>query len=150
MKRFQFQYTKTMKVLMYLALLLCVAAFALNAWSFFQTGIEGFYSALRYAILLLVTVGGFVILLSMLISSAYIVTDKELITAFGIIRSKFKLSEIEKLTLNSKTKKLSVTFENGTYMVFIVNETWHEELIATIREKKPSVIIEYIGEDDNV
>lgn len=135
---------------MYLALLLCVAAFALNAWSFFQDDVDGFYSILRYIILLLVTVGGFVILLSMLISSAYIVTEKELITSFGIIRSKFKLADIAKLSLNSKAKKLSVTFQNGTYMVFIVNETWHEQLIAAIRERKPSVIIEYLGDDDNV
>ena len=140
-----------MKVLIYLALVLCIGGFALNAWSFFQNGVDDVYSALRYLIILLATVGGFVLLLSMLLSSAYIVTDKELITSFGIIRSKFKIADIEKLSLNSSTKKLSVSFVNGTYMVFVVNEEWHVQLIAAIREKKPSVSIEYIGEgDDNV
>ena len=144
MKSFRFQFSKLIFWLLIAALALCAAAFALNAWRFFTFGADGFYDALQYIILLAATLACPIIIIPMLASSRYIVTEKELITKFGLIKSKYRLDDVMRLSLDRSTGKLSLYFKNDSFMIIVVNREWNDEFIEALREHHPASTGEYV------
>ncbi|MBO5525209.1 MAG: hypothetical protein J5993_00475 [Clostridia bacterium] len=149
MKKFQYQYSKTIKILLVAGLVLCALALATNIWRLVNFGSDNFYTTLQYILIFAVTLVTPVILISMMVSSKYEITDRELITRFGIIKSKFKLDDVQKLVYNTDKNKLFVYFKDGTYMNILVNASWQQEFIGCILEKKKKIEVEYVSGDED-
>lgn len=73
-----------------------------------------------------------IILISLLISSYYSVDGNVLKTSFGIIKSKYDISEITSIILDRTTNKLAVYFKNNNYIVIVVKDEWYDEFIDTL------------------
>ena len=110
----------------------------------FTFGADGFYDALQYIILLAATLACPIIIIPMLASSRYIVTEKELITKFGLIKSKYRLDDVMRLSLDRSTGKLSLYFKNDSFMIIVVNREWNDEFIEALREHHPAITVEYV------
>ena len=157
MKIFKYKFTKVTSGLIYAGMALAVAAFAVNTWSLFAEGVTSapqiIYPILRYTLIYILYVLLLVVLISLLVSSYYSVDDTTLKTSFGIIKSKFKLENIDNIILDRATKKLAVYFKDGNYMVVVVKEEWYEDFVAALLKGNPQIeytinSIESDGKDD--
>lgn len=128
-----------MIVIFVLGLVLCAGGFALNLLRLLKYGAEDLYAWISYGILFFVSVFLTVIIISMLIRSQYVVTDKQLIMQFGIIRSKYELNKIASVHLFQGAKKLAVYFDDNRYMAIVVKDAWYDDFVKTLTEKNPSI-----------
>lgn len=149
MKKFQYEFSKLIKILIFVALVLCALGLALNVWRVVNVGADNFYSTLQYVLIFAVTIGAPIVLISMLISSGYEITDQHIVSNFGIIKSRFKLDDVSKLVYVTSKNKLFVYFKDDTYMNIIVNEKWIQEFIGCVLEKRKKIEIEYTTGEEN-
>ncbi|MGN1060804.1 MAG: hypothetical protein ACI4QN_03640 [Candidatus Coproplasma sp.] len=136
MKKFKYKFSKLITALIYVGIALSVAGFAVNLYYCIANGIKGaadpVYPILQYTLMFLVTVGLAAILISVLISSCYIIDGKYFKTKFGFIVSKYDVENIDSIVDNKKTGKLTVTFTNGEYMIIVVKQEWYDEFIEAL------------------
>lgn len=137
-----------MTALICVGIALSVAGFAVNLYYCIANGIgqaaDPVYPILQYTLMFFVTVALFSLLVSVLLSSCYIVDDKYFKTKFGFIVSKYDVQTIDSVVDDKKTGKLTVTFENGEYIVIVVKQEWYndfiEALLAANRKIEYSII----------
>jgi len=152
MKIYKYKFSRTMKVLMIAALVLCAAGFAVNLTFLIKDGIsvsQPVYAVLRYALMFFVTIALAAIIISIMASSAYIIDGKTFKTKFGFIVSKYDVDKIDSVVLDRKSGKLTVTFENDEFIVIVVKQEWYNDFIENLI--KANTDIEYsIVSLDNV
>lgn len=143
MKTFRYKFTRLTFWLIIAGMVLCAAGFALNLYQCIRYGIasaaDPVYPIIQYTTMFIVTVALFAILLSVLIFSAYIVDDKYFRTRFGFIVSKYDVKKIECITLDRKTNKLAVTFDDDNYIVVVVKEEWYEDFVQALLKANPAI-----------
>lgn len=136
MKVFKYKFTKLTSVFIYVGLALCVIGLGLNVYSVITGDVASeaipAYSIIRYVLLFLIPIVLLVILISLLFSSYYSIDGKTLKTSFGIIKSKYDITEIETVLLDRTTNKLSVYFKNNSFIVIVVKEEWYSEFIDAL------------------
>lgn len=136
MKIFKFKFNKPMLGAIAAGLAVAVAAFCVNTYFVLSEGISSAanptYPIIQYTVTYLVAVLLFIILISMLLSSYYAVDGKFLKTSFGIIKSKYDIGKIETVLLDRTENKLSVYFDENTFIVIAVKEEWYEDFIDAL------------------
>ena len=143
MKRFKYKFTTLMKGTIFAGLALSVAGFVINLVLCIKYGTNSaanpVYPILQYSLMFFVTVLLFAILLSVLLNSAYVIDGNKFKTKFGFITSKYDVDTIESVTLDRKTNKLAVTFENGTFIVIVVKQDWYDDFIEALLAANPKI-----------
>lgn len=139
MKHYKFRFTNLILGLLWAALVLCVAGFIWNIIRFMQTGAASVYEWLQYGILFFTTVFFAALIVSMFICSRYTITDKQLITQFGFIRSKYSIANITSVHLFKGAGKLAVYFNDNKYMVIVVKPEWYEEFIKELLQRNDKI-----------
>lgn len=152
-KRYPFRFSAAMLILFCAALLLCVAGFALTTWrflNFLADGANSVYGWIQYFILYFVSVFLAVLIAAMLVRSEYVITDKQLIQRFGVIRTKYEIKNIYSVHLFQGARKLAVYFDDfkTKYTVIVVKESWYSDFIKTLSERKPSIGFSFSGAEE--
>lgn len=151
MKKFKFRYSKLTVALIYIGLALSVAAFAMNTFYVITDGIKTalnpFYPILRYSLMYFISVLLCVVLVSLLISSYYAVDKKYLKTCFGIVRSKYDVTKIETILIDRNTDKLSVFFDNNSFITIAINEEWYDEFSDALLAANPKIEFSIASKD---
>ncbi len=119
---------------------LCAACFALTSWQFieFISGLRGDITSawewIKYLLLYFVSILLAVLLTAMLIRSRYMITEKHLVTQFGVIFSKYEIKKIRSVCLIGGTKKLNVYFDDfkNRFITIVVKEEWYDDFIETL------------------
>lgn len=143
MKVFKFRYSKLIIAAIYAGIALALAAFGVTLYNvikgdFLQSS-NIIYPILSYGIMFLISVLMLVILVSLLVSSYYSVDSKILKTSFGIIKSKFKIENIESIVLDRQTNKLTVHFVDKTFILIVVKPEWYEDFISELIKNNPKI-----------
>ena len=132
-----------MKVLICLGIAISVAGFAVNLAMCITRGVSSavdpVYPLLQYSLIFFVTAALFAILVSVLISSAYVIDGKKFKTQFGFIVSKYDVETIEEIVLDRKTNKLCVNFTNGNYIIIVVRQDWYDDFIEALLAANPKI-----------
>ena len=116
-KKFPFRFTPVMLVFFSLGLMLCAAGFALTLWRFLRFLKEGAFGSgaaygwIQYILLFFVSIFLAALIIAMLISSCYIITEKHLVVRFGFIRQKF----------------------------IVIKDQRYEEFVKALLEQKPTI-----------
>ena len=98
-----------------------------------------FVSKILFALLsLLLIVYG----ISLIFACNYKVNEKIIVFRIGLLRSKYELSKIIRITHFKKTDSLVIYFSDQTYTVIIISPNDFERFIKTVREIKNDVIFE--------
>lgn len=143
MKKYKYKFTKLITVLIYVGLVLCVAGFAVNVYlvatADIATAQNKFYPILQYTLMFFVSTFLFIVLISLLLSSYYAIDGKYFKTSFGIIKSKFAISEISTIILDRTTEKLTVFFGENKFIVVNVREEWKNDFIDEICKANRSI-----------
>ena len=143
MKVFKYKFTKTITVFIYLGLALSVAAVAADTYLVIAEGIKSaanpVYPIIQYTLMYVVGILLFIILLSLLLSSYYAIDGTTFKTSFGIIKSKYEVNKIQSIILDRTTGKLSVYFNENTFIVIVVKEEWYEDFIDELLRANPKI-----------
>lgn len=143
MKIFKYKFSKLLKALMILGLVLCAVGFGVNLYYCIAYGVRNaadpVYPVMQYVLMFFVTIVLFTLLLSIMVRSAYVIDGKTFKTRFGFIVSKYDVEKIDNITLDRKTNKLTVTFTSGEFMVIVVKQEWYEEFITELLLANPKI-----------
>lgn len=143
MKVFKYKFTKAITVFIYLGLALSVAAVAADTYLVIAEGIKSaanpVYPIIQYTLMYVVGILLFIILLSLLLSSYYAIDGTTFKTSFGIIKSKYEVNKIQSIILDRTTGKLSVYFDENTFIVIVVKEEWYEDFIDELLKANPKI-----------
>lgn len=132
MRTFRFRFSKLIILLQIAAMVLAAAAIAYTVYRMITLGFGDASLIIQYVLLLLFGVGAIVIFSAMLIRSVYIVGKNEIVLRFGLIKSVYKIKEIESIRLFSKTNKLVLYFKNEKYTVISVKPEWYNDFIREV------------------
>lgn len=160
MKTFKYEFTKTIKILIYVALVLCAVGFGVTLYQVIRYGLASApnpeYKIIQYVLMFAVSVALAVILVSILKNSYYAVDEKHFITCFGIIKSKFEIKNVETIVLDTNANKLSVYFKGevkdgveieGQFIVIVVKEDWYNDFVTAILKVNPKIEYKVTAED---
>lgn len=143
MKSFKYKFTPLMKALMIFGMVLCGVGFGVNLYYCLTNGIkhaaDPVYPIMQYVLMFLVTVLLFILLLCILLFSSYTIDGKIFKTKFGFITSKYDTEKIQNVTLDRKTNKLTVAFENGEFIVIVVKQEWYDNFIDALLQANPKI-----------
>lgn len=144
MKVFKYKFTKLIYALIGVILALSVAGFGITLWQVIDFGLDTAnptFTVIRYILMFFVTVALFIILLSLLISSYYSVDGKTktITTSFGFIKSRYDIENIDVITLDRTTNKLTVVFKDEKFIVIVVKEEWYERFVQAILDVNPRI-----------
>lgn len=143
MKIFKYKFSKLIYTLIWVGLAVCLGAFIANLYFCITVGTRSaadpVYPIIQYTAMFFVTVVLFALLVSILCSSYYAVDKKEFKTSFGFIKSVYKIGDIETIELDRNTNKLSVYFNNDTYIVIVVKEEWYTDFVQAILDANPKI-----------
>ena len=153
MKTFKYKFTRLLKALMILGMLLCGVGFGVNLYYCIVNGTrhaaDPVYPLMQYILMFFVTVVLFALLLSIMLRSAYVIDGKFFKTRFGFITSKYDVEKIANITLDRKTDKLTVSFASGEFIVIVVKQEWYEEFITALLLANPKIKYDIISLDNN-
>lgn len=153
MKSFKYKFTPLMKGLMCVAMALCAVGFGVNLYYCIKNGASHantpIYPILQYALMFFVTVTLFALILSILLFSAYAVDGKHFKTRFGVITSKYDVEKIEVITLDRKTGKLTVTFNDGQFLVIVIKKQQYDDFVSALLKANPAISYDVISLESN-
>ncbi len=140
LKTYKFRFSPMMIAVFSVGIALCAACFALTSWQFieFISGLRGDITSawewIKYLLLYFVSILLAVLLTAMLIRSRYMITEKHLVTQFGVIFSKYEIKKIRSVCLIGGTKKLNVYFDDfkNRFITIVVKEEWYDDFIETL------------------
>ena len=155
-KIYKFRFSPLMITVFSVGIALCAACFALTSWQFieFVGGIRGDISSvwewLKYLLLYFVSIFLALLLIAMLIRSRYMITQKRLITQFGIIFSKYEIKQIRSVALLNGSKKLNVYFDDfkNRFITIVVKEEWYSDFIQTLLSINEHIEFDFSSPED--
>ena len=134
--------------LLAVAIILSGAGVGFNVYNIAEYLPFGAGKVIPYVIIAVISACVFVLSLSMLVRSKYVVKDGCIVSWFGLIKSKIKISDISGFSHFKKTDKLVVYFKNGKYAVIVISPAAFDDFVAAVREYDKTIICTR-GEDDN-
>lgn len=143
-KRYPFKFSPLMLACFLLGLALCLAGFGLTVWrfvDFLKTDIRSVYGWISHLLLFFMCLFLTALILSMLIRSQYIITDKRITVQFGFIKQNYEIKNVYSVHLFKGMNKLAVYFDDfkTKYAVIVVKEIWYDDFVQTLLSKKPSI-----------
>ena len=156
-KTYKFRFSPMMIAVFCIGIVLCAVCFALTSWQFveFVIGVRGDISSvwewIKYILLYFVSVFLSLLLIAMLIRSRYIITERRLITQFGIIFFFFLIKKIRSVCLVSGTKKLNVYFDDfkSRFITIVVKEEWYDDFIKTLTSINEKIEFDFTDPENN-
>ncbi len=134
--KFRYKFSKPITALIYISIALCFVGVGINIFLIITGDVKSaanpVYPIIQYTLMFLIPAVLLIILVSLLISSYYSIEDKYFKTSFGIIKSKYEISDIETVILDRTTNKLSVYFKNNSFIVVVVKDEWYNEFIDAL------------------
>ena len=145
---FPFRFSAMMFFVLILLLFLCGAGFGLTLWQFlgFLKGdISSAWEWMKYILMFLVCGLLFVLVVAMFICSRYVITEKELILQFGLIKTRYEIKKIRAIRHFMGSGRLAVYFDDmkNEYSVIVVKESWFDAFVNALREKNENIDFDF-------
>lgn len=145
-KKFKFKYSKTVWVLLVVAMILTAIGAVWNIYNAVTLKSVGSFKKISYIIVAVICFAIFVTCLSMAVYGRYVVKDKYVYCRFGYVFTKYEIKDIVEIKLFSKTQKLVVYFKDLTFTVIVIDKSKYDEFISAVKEHGGR--IEYSSKQD--
>ena len=112
-----------------------------RVFTYLADGVVTTYDWLSFGLFYLVSVLFAALLIAMLIRSQYIITDKQIILQFGLIKTKYEIKDIFSIHRFQGENKLAVYFDDfkTKYAVIVVKDIWYDDFVKTLISRKPGL-----------
>jgi len=142
-QRFRFKFSLKILILCALTLLLSLAGIGVTIYRIYKNGgIHGFSDFLKFPLLIAICIFCIVMIVSLLVSSEYIVSEEFFITKFGFIKTKFPLKSITQIELDRDEHKMVVRF-GEEFSVIGVLADWQEDFASCLIKANPDIEYSY-------
>lgn len=147
--QFKFRFSPLLLSLSVFGLLLAALAVGLFSWQFSDFlrhgDLSSAYSWIKYILIYLVSGLLVVFISAMLIRSRYVITEKELILQFGLIKQKFLLSRVASVHLFKGSNKLAVYFDDfkTNYVIIVVKDEWYADFIRELTARNERIAFSF-------
>lgn len=139
MKKFNFKYSSLLWTMLILVLCLSGAGAGWNVYNaVYFMPISGLQGGL-YILISLLSFAVFVLAISMMVYGCYTVKDGYLISNFGLIKSKSKISDVIEITHFKKSDKLVIYFKEGAFSVIMIAPKNYDDFVLSLREVNPEI-----------
>ena len=149
-KKFEYKLTKVLWALFIIGLIAAGVCVYLNLTRFItllSADNVSSYSYIGSLISALIGLSAFVFIIPAMLSSAYVITDKHLITKWGLVKNKYEVKDITRITHFRLTNKLVVFFEDESYTTINVAPEKYEEFIDTLKSVNNKIFYQLNTED---
>lgn len=141
MKKFRFKYAPSVWALLMLVLLLSVGGLVWNIFNFIEFySFKNTFNLVSYAIIILITLFLTIFVLSVIFYGNYVIKSEFLYVYFGFFKTKYKIEDIVCISLFKKSNKLVAYFAEQTYTVIVIDESFYDDFVLSIRKINPKII----------
>ena len=142
-KKFPYKFSPTLLLLCGLVILLCLAGIAVSVYRMIVNGgILTLYDFLKYPFLILICVFCIVLIVALLIRSEYSLVGTELITRFGLIKSRYDVLKFTALTHDRELAKLQINC-GEEFFVLTLDSAWADDFVREIVKINPNADYSY-------
>ena len=138
MKKFRYKYPVWMKIVVIAAIVLASASFTLNVYRLVKA-----FDYMSSAVAVVISVVAAALFSSMLISSNYTVTDKELVLNWGLLKNRFPLSSVKKIVLEQTKEKLILYYNEDNFFILNARTVDYADLVDEMRKKNDKIVFEF-------
>lgn len=138
MKKFRYKYPVWMKIVVIAAIVLASASFTVNVYRLVKA-----FDYMSSAIAVVISVVAAALFSSMLISSNYTVTDKELVLNWGFLKNRFPLSSVKKIVLEQTKEKLILYYNEDNFFILNARTVDYADLVDEMRKKNDKIVFEF-------
>lgn len=143
MNKFKYGFKKYMYLLMAVAIVVSCLCIAINVYRFISAGGKTNSGYFGFILTILVCLLIIVLVVSIMVSSYYEVTDKNFILKWGLLKNEIAIKDITKTEYNEDTKKLAVFYgEQDNFMVLQLNQINPLDIVDALREVKKDILFE--------
>ena len=140
MKKFRFQYSPIVWILISLILVMCVLGFSWNIYNLTVYNWSNTFKVVSYSMLALITFGLIVFSLSLLVYGRYVIKNGQLYTYFGFLRSKINIADIVCITHFKKSNKLVIYLKEQAYSVIVISPDKYNDFVLFLREQNKEIL----------
>lgn len=134
MKKFNYNFTLTLKILIWSAIGVSLLGLIWNIFNLVEYAKFGATKIVTYSIMVLLNVFLSIFALSVLLFSRYEITNEYLICRIGLIKSKCKIEDIVQITYFSDKKVLAVYFIDEKYNLISINSENFKDFTDALRK----------------
>lgn len=148
--KYKYQFTKTFYIIAVIGGLVALGCIVVNAVRFISLLSKGiapsFYEYVSLILSVFLSVFFIVFMISAFIKSYYKITDNAVILRWGIIKNTIDISDVKEIKLITNQNKLELIFEDESYFIIVVSDSWKEKFVDELKSKFPT--IPYIQETE--
>ena len=142
-KKFNYKFTATTIILAIIGIILAISCIVLNLDRMLKLLKSDVASMTNYfSVILSIVIGivAFVIITSFLLVSNYKVTDTHFIVSWGIVKTKYPVEKITRITFFRVSGKLVVFFDDQTGFINVcINQSEYDDLVDSIKSVNKKV-----------
>lgn len=149
MKKFKFQYSPIVWVLLSIILIFCLGGLLWNVFNLAEYFWAGTAKIISYSLLILACLFLVVFVLSVMFYGNYVIKKECLYTCFGLIHTKVDIKDVVQIIHFKKSNKLVVYFSDQKYSVIVISPAKYDEFVLELRQQNPLIVFdaEIDGED---
>ena len=140
MKKFRFQYSPIVWILISIILVMCLLGFVWNIFNLTEYNALNNFKFVSYIVLAVVTFGLTVFSISLLFYGRYVINNGYLYTYFGFIRSKININDIFCITHFKKSDKLVIYLKEQSYSVIVISKDSYDEFVVALRAQNKEIL----------
>ena len=139
MRRFIYNFSITLKILLWSALLVCIAGLCWNIFNLVEYLNMGIFKIITYSLMIVLNLFLIIFVLSIIVSSHYEITQDYLICKFGFLTSKCKLVDIIQIIYYTDKNTLVVYFSNERYTIITIKQQDYQSFTDFLLEKNNKI-----------
>lgn len=134
MKKFRFEYSKLIWILLSLVLVLVAIGITWNIFNLIEYSFLGTFKIVSYSLIVALLTLLLVIVISVMLCSKYVVKDGFVHSYIGIFKNKTDVKDISCFVLFKKSNKLVVYYKDNKYSVVLLSPNDYDDFVLAVRE----------------
>lgn len=134
MKKFRFEYSKLVWILLSLVLVLVAIGITWNIFNLIEYSFAGAFKIVSYSLIVALLTLLLVIVISVMLCSKYVVKDGFVHSYIGIFKNKTDVKDISCFVLFKKSNKLVVYYKDNKYSVVLLSPNDYDDFVLAVRE----------------
>ena len=140
MKKFRFQYSPIVWILVSIIFVMCLLGFIWNIFNLTEYNPLNTFRLVSYILLAVITFGLTIFSISLLVYGRYVIKNGQLYTYFGFVRSKINIEDIFCITHFKKSDKLVIYLKEQSYSVIVISKDNYNNFVLALREQNKEIL----------
>ncbi len=146
MEKFKYKFQKYVYFVLAGAILLAALCIILQTIRIVKGNIEDTYGYVGAVTTIAIGVLIIVLVTSIMLSSCYVINEKNLVLKWGLLKNEIPLEKITGTIYNSDTKKLIIEYNEDNYMYINLSGVEPLDFVDALRKKNKKIAFQSVSE----